>query len=207
MTYQPGDPWRVANSINVLRQEVNTAHPGRPTASDGTIGDAAHQQCVSDHNPNSAGVVTAWDITADTWSDALAENFRMRGSTDSRVKYVIWQRRITSAMHNWQWVAYNGEDPHTSHIHLSVSADPSQYDRTDPWGITDVISRTLFQGESGDDVRAIQGRLNSRFGFFLIIDGEFGPKTTQAVESFQAREGLSVDGVVGPQTCKALGFS
>jgi N-acetylmuramoyl-L-alanine amidase len=36
------------------------------------------------------------------------------------------------------------------------------------------------------------------------IDGIYGPKTTAAVAAFQRREGLVVDGEVGPQTAKAL---
>lgn len=39
------------------------------------------------------------------------------------------------------------------------------------------------------------------------IDGKFGPLTSAAVLSFQVMKGLEVDGVVGPNTAKALGLS
>ncbi|MFG1420296.1 peptidoglycan-binding domain-containing protein [Roseixanthobacter liquoris] len=39
------------------------------------------------------------------------------------------------------------------------------------------------------------------------IDGAFGPLTSAAVLSFQVMKGLEVDGVVGPNTAKALGLS
>lgn len=43
-------------------------------------------------------------------------------------------------------------------------------------------------------------------GFYTgKIDGEVGPKTKKAIESFQAQNGLKADGKVGPKTWKALG--
>ena len=39
------------------------------------------------------------------------------------------------------------------------------------------------------------------------VDGEFGPMTNGALISFQAREGLEVDGILGPVTAKALGLA
>lgn len=39
------------------------------------------------------------------------------------------------------------------------------------------------------------------------VDGEPGPKTTEAVAEFQARHGLTVDGLVGPVTLSALGVA
>ena len=53
-------------------------------------------------------------------------------------------------------------------------------------------------------VRRIQRALEARGIDPGGVDGIYGPKTTAAVAAFQAREGLVVDGEVGPQTARAL---
>jgi peptidoglycan hydrolase-like protein with peptidoglycan-binding domain len=60
-------------------------------------------------------------------------------------------------------------------------------------------------GSSGDAVRAVQSQLHSRGdGNQIAIDGIFGPATDSAVRAFQKLLGLSVDGIVGPQTWNHL---
>jgi peptidoglycan hydrolase-like protein with peptidoglycan-binding domain len=54
-------------------------------------------------------------------------------------------------------------------------------------------------------VRALQLRLRAADESSGPIDGHFGPLTEAAVRHFQAREGLVVDGLVGPRTRTALG--
>jgi peptidoglycan hydrolase-like protein with peptidoglycan-binding domain len=48
---------------------------------------------------------------------------------------------------------------------------------------------------------------NSPYNFHppLAKDGAFGPNTEYAVKDFQTKKGLSVDGIVGPQSWHALG--
>ena len=57
----------------------------------------------------------------------------------------------------------------------------------------------------GDDVRAVQSRLQA-LGFSPgTVDGVYGDATAAAVRAFQQHLGLEVDGVVGPRTVAALG--
>lgn len=57
------------------------------------------------------------------------------------------------------------------------------------------------QGSTGDAVRAVQSQIHGRGdGGHIAIDGSFGPDTNDAVRAFQSLLGLSVDGIVGPQT-------
>ena len=65
----------------------------------------------------------------------------------------------------------------------------------------------LRRGDRSDTVRAVQQKLKN-WGYYTgSVDGIFGPKTEEAVRSFQKKNGLTVDGIVGSQTLAALGMS
>jgi len=72
-----------------------------------------------------------------------------------------------------------------------------------PAWIGSVLSHkpTLRLGSTGSAVRTLQTRLNVWNVLpHVAVDGEFGPAVKFAVEEFQAAEGLSAGGVVGPAT-------
>lgn len=162
--------WRVARSLDVLLGQLNTLAPRRNKASDGSIGDADHQNRTSDHNPwyppPNGGIVTARDFTHDPtylnmqWvADTLVAN------RDPRIKYIIWNRRIWTPGTGWR--AYTGgPNPHTTHLHLSVVAAPSN-DSTALWAgfipappevpeveLTDPM-RPYFPGFWPEEIRAM----------------------------------------------------
>lgn len=65
----------------------------------------------------------------------------------------------------------------------------------------------LALGSKGQPVSQLQAGLNRVFPGYskLVVDGDFGPSTEAVVEEFQRRtEGLTVDGIVGPATKRAL---
>jgi peptidoglycan hydrolase-like protein with peptidoglycan-binding domain len=66
---------------------------------------------------------------------------------------------------------------------------------------------SLQQSSQGKAVADVQTALK-RHGFGIGDDraGVFGAGTESAVRSFQERHGLTVDGVVGQTTWKALGL-
>lgn len=66
-----------------------------------------------------------------------------------------------------------------------------------------VLTVTTRSGDRGAPVRATQVQLN-RYGYRLVVDGIFGAQTHATAEDFQRNNGLSVDGVVGPQTWRTL---
>lgn len=71
---------------------------------------------------------------------------------------------------------------------------------------TTAEAATLYWGSTGEDVREVQRRLKNWGYYDGAVDGVYGAKTFQAVKNFQAKNGLAVDGNVGPQTRAALGM-
>ena len=64
---------------------------------------------------------------------------------------------------------------------------------------------TLRIGATGSDVRRLQRLLvEIKSLSFDGIDGSFGANTGSTVKDFQAGNGLTVDGIVGPQTWSKL---
>jgi hypothetical protein len=142
--------WRKAKSLVKLKQQVDAKFAGRSTESDGFIGDERHchggAPSSSDHCPwvhdGTQGVVTAFDITNDPKhcdSNKLAHD--LIASKDPRIKYVISFRQIASSYAvgshaPWTWRPYNGSDPHTNHLHISVNSNKeggSGYDDESSW--------------------------------------------------------------------------
>ncbi len=63
---------------------------------------------------------------------------------------------------------------------------------------------TMYPGDSGDDIKAMQDRLKELGYFDATSTGYFGSMTASAVKGFQDANGLTVDGVVGKNTRKNL---
>lgn len=68
---------------------------------------------------------------------------------------------------------------------------------------------TLRRGTMNSSaVSDLQRKLNAAgYTPALVVDGDFGPKTEAAVRWYQQKNGLTVDGIVGPQTGGHLGLS
>ena len=62
------------------------------------------------------------------------------------------------------------------------------------------------RGSSGSVVSQIQTKLKNWGYYKYDVDGIFGSRTEAAVKSFQSRNGLTADGIVGSATLAALGI-
>ncbi|MBD8507031.1 peptidoglycan-binding protein [Hoyosella sp. G463] len=67
-----------------------------------------------------------------------------------------------------------------------------------------ILAYHVSAPQFGDDVAALQTRLQD-LGFYTdMIDGYFGPGTHSALSSYQREFGLVVDGICGPETLRSL---
>lgn len=70
-----------------------------------------------------------------------------------------------------------------------------------------VNAAVVKTGSRGQIVKTIQTKLK-RWGYYNgSVDGIFGTQTKNAVMYFQRKNGLTVDGIVGSATAKAMGVS
>jgi hypothetical protein len=74
--------------------------------------------------------------------------------------------------------------------------DPFQY-------LPSVIYPSMKKGMEGSFVQQIQDLLNKQ-GYPLVVDGKFGNKTELAVKDFQAKHGLTPDGIFGTNSMNKM---
>jgi hypothetical protein len=130
--------WILTKGLQNLRDQVNEAFPDRDHASDGTIGDTAHQAETSGHNrddtpgsrpewdgdSDSTPEVRAWDMDTDlraapATAQQVVDHIRKLPGVSSVLRYMIYNRKIYRAANGWAPEAYTGPSAHTEHIHFS----------------------------------------------------------------------------------------
>ena len=91
-----------------------------------------------------------------------------------------------------------------THNKVALFARRSHIDAAKPQGGGPVVTeRTLRSGDDGDDVKLVQEVLLKK-GAALTVNGKFDAATVRAVRDFQTKNGLQVDGAIGPETRKKL---
>lgn len=113
-----------------------------------------------------------------------------------------WCRTSTTNVYEYPY-NYSGFDCIIDMSEFSKGDQPVVTDVPDTF---DVTFRALKKGCSGRDVKSLQ-RLLFTDGYSLGPygdDGDFGPATEKAVMKFQSEHKLTSDGIVGPETIKAL---
>jgi peptidoglycan hydrolase-like protein with peptidoglycan-binding domain len=206
--------WRVDEGLSVLIAQWKKEHPGAVVY---TIGDASHASRDSEHNPEPSGSAPGADYgevdaadfmkghgvtSADLQElrDALVKN------RDSRLWYVIWNKKITSSTTQpWKERVYLGKDDHTDHAHVSVN---DKFDKNiKPWDLEDELKTHVAidldglktsEVKFGDDdsefsgfnaVRRVQGVLWALVDHGIEVDGIYGAQTRNALKTFMSRSG------------------
>ncbi|MET0426293.1 MAG: hypothetical protein ABW046_20660 [Actinoplanes sp.] len=145
--------WIVVPCLLALRAEFDRLAPHRDKGADGTIGDPAHQQESSDHNPDETGrtpysdadhvnEVHGLDIDATgPWPvgrslDDCVEIIRLRHlrGHDARLQNIVWRDRVASRSWGWTWEARPGIG-HLDHAHFSAVYTSAQEADTRAWGL------------------------------------------------------------------------
>jgi hypothetical protein len=130
--------WVLIPCLKALFAEFDKIAPSRDHASDGSVGDTAHQEESSDHNPDETGNVPIHDadhvnevhaIDVDNTlrqTDLTMEKVvqfllaRCRSGVERRLRYMIYDRRIWSASSGWVQKTYTGSS-HTPNTGTSAA--------------------------------------------------------------------------------------
>jgi hypothetical protein len=207
----------LAANLATLRREIDARWPNRDRRSDGWIGDRAHQGRTSDHNPDARGVVHALDVDKDGIDPAALVRRAIRHPT---VHYVIFNRTIWTRDNDFRSRRYNGDNPHTGHVHISGRRGRANENDRTPWGIATgpipsalatrpavlIGSRTLRLTNprmNGNDVRFVQRFIGERE--CGPVDGFYGPRTEAGVRWYQAMRDIAITGVCDPTTFRQMG--
>lgn len=167
--------WVLIPALKSLFEAFDRIAPNRDKASDGAVGDTAHSQTSSDHNPDETGNVPIHDadkinevhaIDVDNnlnESDLTMEKVvqfllsRCRSGAEKRLRYIIYNKRIWSASSGWVQKTYTGKSPHTEHAHFSGSYTTSLEASTASWHLEDIpVSMTAADKEwFSKEIRAV----------------------------------------------------
>jgi hypothetical protein len=228
-----GNGWRLAPSLVAAAAEATRVAPNRSIRSDGSIGDTAHSNRISDHNPDLSGDVLAVDLTHDPAhgfdAHAQAENIRQR--RDLRVKYVISAGRMfasydTPKRKAWQWGTYTGPNGHFQHVHISVlDTPPAKNDTKTLWFSTPpapqpplepevdmAVSSAIVTRPNGEVVRFCKGQEQPAGKLWLkaggnswgVFNGSAGGRPDSALQAGSG-PAATVDQISGKITVLVVG--
>jgi len=182
--------WRLAKSLQTLREEIKAAFPGT-TIWD--IGDENHQSGYSDHNPNvCCDVVCAIDVKPNGGLDLRRFVDYLIAHPHPNLRYVIYDHFIYQRKNGFAKQAYTGPNAHEEHAHVSVGNGPdgrstTNYDNATPWGVRHNLGGSGMGGflsEYGDEGREV-GFWQRRFkaeGATVTVDNDYGNQTAAAAK-------------------------
>lgn len=126
------------------------------------------------------------------------------GQVDVMFRYIV-RNGLLDELQRFDWAGfargYNGPAYKKFAYHTKLAAAYKLYAGQE--APTSPASGMLRMGSAGKRVRELQGLL-VRANFPVKVDGDFGPSTREALRGFQKSNGLTIDGVAGPETMQVL---
>lgn len=219
--------WILVASLVAMRNEFNRVFPDRDKSSDGSVGDLAHQQGTSGHNPDEEGhsettdaddinEVRAIDIDADlrmpgvSMEDVIQYLVQQcRAGKITFIRYIIFNKRIWSKSSSWITRAYSGANPHDKHAHVSCEPDTASENTTKSLGLATLVEEDMpldntDKGwlKSAEFTNAVAAAVSKAvFGFKFAPDGAINPDRTfgQHVDDMQDFRDAFVHALTDPK--------
>jgi len=209
--------WVLTKGLTTVRSEFNAVFPGRDKASDGSVGDLAHQTGSSGHNPDRTGKaeykdgdaldeVRAIDVDRDLvkgstidWMELVVQYLVKKARAGGYIpfRYIIYKGRIWARSDGWKTRTYTGANKHDKHAHFSGDYTQTADNWTGSLGLASVRGGT-GGGEIGEgDMLVSKGDNGQEVVFWQYVLHDLG---------FGAQVG-EVDGDYGPKMEAAVNAS
>lgn len=151
-----------------LRTQLNEAAPNRDKSSDGWIGDEAHQDRTSSHNPDdTSGSKPEWDGDSDKIAEVRAVDFdtdlraeftmrdfvkllvtQCRAGLHPYIRYIIFDGVIYHKhRNNYEAREYTGNDQHTGHCHVNSEFDQASDTAHADYHLEDLVALSAADKE------------------------------------------------------------
>ena len=153
------------------------------------------------------GIQNLKDVAPTNWTGSMRLNFRAAG-----FEVLTASKYLTSDAYLLPGDILLNEKHHTC-INLDTGSKvaPQKTDKGETSqkltlkayeGKYPSVLPNLKKGSKGEQVKRLQAYLNWFGNYGLVVDGDFGTKTKNAVMDFQKRTGLTVDGIFGSNSLK-----
>lgn len=166
--------WVLTGGMRNLLNQINDAFPNRDRTSDGIIGDYAHTQEKSGHNPDDTTADNAeWDGDSDNIPEVRAIDIdsdlgnpfvTMQNLVDwindlpgigGVIRYDIYNRKIYRSSTGFDVETYTGSSAHTEHAHFSGAySQTSDNNTTFDYRLKELVALMAFPIASQTDFNA-----------------------------------------------------